>query len=83
MKYAHPYRIWFLVGLGAMVGLGVLVHRLSARLPITVLAKAHDCFADAGHPTTMLQLEGVGHRWAKDRGINETIWQFLSDHELQ
>jgi polyhydroxybutyrate depolymerase len=47
------------------------------------VAKAHDCFADAGHPTTMLQLEGVGHRWAKDRGINETIWQFLSDHELQ
>ena len=46
------------------------------------VAKAHDCFADAGHPTKMLQLEGVGHCWAKHRGINETIWQFLSKHQL-
>jgi poly(3-hydroxybutyrate) depolymerase len=46
------------------------------------VAEAQACFAAAGHPTELMQLEGVGHRWAKDRGINETIWQFLSGHEL-
>lgn len=49
--------------------------------PETV-AKAYDCFKTAGHPVEMLQLEGVGHRWAKDRGINETIWRFLAGHVL-
>ncbi len=49
--------------------------------PASVI-KARDCFANASHSTELLQLEGVGHRWAKDRGINETIWQFLAKHEL-
>ena len=44
------------------------------------VAKARDCFARAGHPTEWLELEGVGHRWAKDHGVNETIWRFLSQH---
>ncbi len=46
------------------------------------VGKARACFAAAGHPTEFLQLEGVGHRWAKDRGINETIWRFLSGNAL-
>lgn len=46
------------------------------------VTRARECFATAGHPTELIQLEGVGHRWAKDRGINETIWQFLAEHEL-
>jgi poly(3-hydroxybutyrate) depolymerase len=46
------------------------------------VAEARDRFAEAGHPTEWLELDGVGHRWAKDRGINEVIWHFLSKHEL-
>ena len=49
--------------------------------PESVIA-ARDCFADAGHPAELIQIEGVAHRWAKDRGINETIWRFLTQYEL-
>ena len=46
------------------------------------VTRARDRFAAAGHPAKLIQLQGVGHCWAKDRGINATIWQFLSAHEL-
>jgi polyhydroxybutyrate depolymerase len=59
-----------------------LVGSLDEQVPPRIVKQAHDVFAKAGHPVEIKILEGVGHGWAKGSGINELIWQFLSDKNL-
>lgn len=43
---------------------------------------AHDCFERQGHPTELLVIPELGHCWAREHGINATIWRFLCSHRL-
>lgn len=49
--------------------------------PATVKA-ACECFRREGHPVEFCEVEGLGHGWALEQGINERIWRFLSQHAL-
>lgn len=44
--------------------------------------KAHDAFKEAGHLVELRVLNAAGHGWNKQLGINESIWRFLSQHQL-
>ncbi len=48
----------------------------------TMAERARDCFERKGHPTELLIIPELGHRWARDHDINQRIWQFLSPRRL-
>ncbi len=48
----------------------------------TAAEESRDCFRREGHPVEYHMIEGLGHRWALEHDINETIWSFLSEHRL-
>lgn len=52
------------------------------QVTLSMVERAHDCCARQGHPTELLVIPGLGHRWARDHDINERIWQFLSPRRL-
>ena len=84
MKAIFEKRRWtcWLVGaLAAGLAAGCWLWLWKARLPATV-KEACDCFRQEGHPVEFWLIEGLGHTWASEHGINERIWQFLARHAL-
>ncbi|MHB1031368.1 MAG: CE1 family esterase [Pirellulaceae bacterium] len=47
-----------------------------------IVRSAHDAFAHDGHPVEWRIIDGFGHGWPRDEGINDDIWLFLSSHRL-
>jgi len=48
------------------------------QVPPDVVSSAYECFRREGHPSEYYEVPGLGHAWAGRQGINEQIWQFLS-----
>lgn len=44
--------------------------------------EARDVFAAAGHPTEFHVLQGYAHGWSAESGVNQVVWDFLSQHSL-
>jgi poly(3-hydroxybutyrate) depolymerase len=42
-----------------------------------IVRSAHDAFARDGHPVEFRTIDGFGHGWPRNQGINEGIWAFL------
>ena len=53
------------------------------QVPPNVVGEARRAFAAAGHPTEWLQIPDFGHGWARDRGLNPVVWNFLEPKTLQ
>jgi len=52
------------------------------QVPPSTVEAACACFQREGHPVEFCQIEGLGHGWALEHGINDRIWRFLSQHAL-
>ena len=53
------------------------------QVPPATVREACTCFEREGHPAEFLLIEGLGHRWAVEHDVNETIWRFLSRYALR
>ena len=45
-----------------------------------IFRENRDKYQREGHTVQYVELPGVGHVWGTEAKINETIWQFFSDH---
>ena len=41
-----------------------------------------DKYMKEGHPVKYVEVAGLGHLWATNADINETIWTFFAEHPL-
>jgi len=48
--------------------------------PVAFARENRDKYRKEGHVVQYVELPGLGHFWGTDANINETIWQFFSDH---
>lgn len=53
------------------------------QVPPKVVDEARQAFATAGHLTEWLEIPDFGHGWARDRGLNPVVWNFLQSKVLQ
>lgn len=49
-------------------------------LPVEWARENRDKYKREGHEVKYVEVPGLGHMWATNADINETIWNFFEDH---
>lgn len=76
------------LGLQTLAGIGaerkfpvMIVHGEQDRIiAVTVARENRDKYRKEGHEVNYVEAPGLGHAWATDIGINDSIWKFFADH---
>jgi predicted esterase len=49
-------------------------------LSVDFARENRDKYRREGHEVKYVEVPGLGHLWAIEQGINDTIWEFFADH---
>ena len=62
----------------------MVIHGTDDRLvPVSQARKAHEAYRREGHEVLLVEIAGLGHRWATQANINDQIWEFFRAHPLR
>lgn len=62
----------------------MIIHGTDDRLvPVSQARKADETYRREGHEVLLVEIPGLGHRWATQANINDRIWEFFRAHPLQ
>lgn len=81
-SHSGPLGLQTLLGVNAERKFPVLiVHGDQDRLLSVDFARENrDKYQREGHEVKYVEVAGLGHAWATDAGVNETIWKFFAGH---
>ncbi len=62
----------------------MVIHGTDDRLvPVAQARKSQEAYRKEGHEAVLVEIPGLGHRWATSANINDTIWEFFRAHPLR
>ncbi|HKB04993.1 MAG TPA: PHB depolymerase family esterase [Gemmataceae bacterium] len=81
-SHSGPLGLQTLLGVNAERKFPVLIiHGDQDRvLSVDFARENRDKYRKEGHEVKYVELPGVGHVWGTKAGVNETIWEFFSEH---
>ncbi len=84
MSHSGPLGLQTLAGIHAERKFPVMiVHGMDDRIfPHAIARENRDKYVREGHEVKYIEVPQLGHTWAKDIHINETMWEFFDQHPL-